>query len=274
MKQLGKLPLLYRFALNPYEDVRFSICPECGQRMLLRKVPLAIHVQPIHPLILNKRCRYCPDCDLMIVHQDELEHLLAVSFQKCKPEIIGNNYLVLGTVDKATWRKQQKEPIPMGELPAYLHDFKEYLEIFHSPGGWYPEDDVKVVKEESLSTEEAGQSVQKISQNLEMDDLDQVETLVAKMEAQLPIPAEIQRGPANYLRSQGALVPPHRNVQIYGVFYSGDEGGILCAISPTDSQEPVVISLTHLKIPYRHPLEKEIRAYQRTRSKKLNASKP
>jgi hypothetical protein len=99
-----------------------------------------------------------------------------------------------------------------------------------------------------------------------------VETLVAKMEAQLPIPAEVQRGPANYLRSQGVFVPPHRNVQIYGVFYSGDEGRILCAISPTDSPEPVVISLTHLKIPYRHPLEKEIRAYQRTRARKLNES--
>jgi hypothetical protein len=74
------------------------------------------------------------------------------------------------------------------------------------------------------------------------------------------------------LRSQGAFVPPHRNVQIYGVFYSGDEGGILCAISPTDSKEPVVISLTHLKVSYRHPLEKEIRVYQKMRTRKLNES--
>ncbi len=96
MKQLGKLPPLYRFALNPYEDVRFSICPECGQRTLLRMVPLAIHVQPIHPLIFNKRCRYCLDCDLMMAHQDELEHWLTVSFQERVPEIIGNDYFYFG----------------------------------------------------------------------------------------------------------------------------------------------------------------------------------
>ena len=272
MKQFGKLPPLYSFALNPYEDVRFSTCPECGQRTLLRKVPLVIHVQPAHPLILNKRCRYCPDCDLLIVHQDELEHWLAVSFQERMPEIIGNDYFVLGTVDKATWRKQQKESIPMGELAAYLHDFKDHLQISYSPPGWYPEDDDPISRDASPPTDETSQSTQENLPVLEIDDPDQVETLIAKIEAHLPISAEIQRGTANYLRSQGVFIPPHRNIQIYSVFYSGDEGGILCSISPTGSKEPVVISLTHLKIPYRHPLEKEIRAYQRTRAKKLNAS--
>lgn len=48
-----------------------------------------------------------------------------------------------------------------------------------------------------------------------------------------------------------------------------DEGGIICGISPKDSKEAVVVSLTHLKIPYGHPLEKEIRAYQKARSKGL-----
>ena len=206
----------------------------------------------------------------MIAHQDELEHWLAVSLQERAPEIIGNDYFVLGTVDKATWRKQKKESIPMGELPAYLHDFKEYLQISHSPGGWYTEDDVPTSRGESPPTDEVSQSAQEIFSNFVIDDPDQVETLIAKMETHLPISAEIQRGPASYLRSQGAFVPPHRNIQIHGVFYSGDEGGILCAISPTDSKEPVVISLTHLKISYRHPLEKEIRAYQRKRTKKLN----
>ena len=272
MKQLGKLPPLYCFALNPYEDVRFSTCPACGQRTLLRKVPLVIHVQPVHPVILNKHCRYCPNCDLMIVHQDELEHWLAVSCQERKPEIIGNDYFVLGTVDKATWRKQKKESIPMGELTAYLHDFKEYLQISSSPGRWYPENDVPTSGDESPSTNETGQSAQEIFPVLEIDDHDQVKTLIAKMEAHLPISAEIQHGTASYLRSQGAFIPPHRNIQIYGVFYLGDESGILCAISPKDSKEPVVISLTNLKIPYRHPLEKEIRAYQKTCTKKLNES--
>ena len=52
----------------------------------------------------------------------------------------------------------------------------------------------------------------------------------------------------------------YRNLQINSVFYTGDEAGIMCSISPKDSKLPVIISLTHLKIPYRHQLEKEIRA--------------
>ena len=42
--QFGKLPPLYRFILNPFPDVCFSTCPECSQKTLLRKVPLAVHV--------------------------------------------------------------------------------------------------------------------------------------------------------------------------------------------------------------------------------------
>lgn len=272
MNQLGKLSPLYRFILNPYNDARFTSCPECSQRTLLRKVPLVIHIDPLHPMLLNKRCRYCPDCDLMIAHQDELEHWLTITFEKHAPEIIGNEYLILGTVDKATWRKHKKAPIPMGKLPEYLHDFKEYLKISYSPGGWYPKEDIPASADASSSTEIVDQSPPKISQGLGIDDSNQVETLIERMEAHLPIPAEIQRGPANYLRSQGLFIPPHRNVQIQNVFYASDEGGIMCALSLQASKEPVVISLTHLKIPYRHPLEKEIRAYQKTRTRKLKES--
>ena len=162
----------------------------------------------------------------MITHQDELEHWLTVSFQERVPEIVGNDYLILGTVDKATWRKQNKESIPMGELPAYLHDFKEYLQISRSPGGWYPEDDVPDISEMNRPRlRKLVEVPKKFLQDLEIDDLDQVETLIAKMEAHLPIAAEIQRGPAQLFTFTGAFVSPHRNVQIYSVFYSGDEGG-------------------------------------------------
>ncbi|MEW6405009.1 MAG: hypothetical protein AB1649_24700 [Chloroflexota bacterium] len=274
MMQLGKLPPLYLFILNPYDDVRFSTCPECSQHTLLRKVPLIVHVDPIHPVILNKHCRYCPVCDLLIVHQDELEHLLVLTFEQRAPEVIGNDYLVLGTVDKATWRKQKKEPIPMGQLPELLHDFKEVLKLQYVPGGWYPGDQPPAPREapppaKSTGWQPASPSVNKEFPAPTIDEPEQVETLLAQMEAHLPIPAEIQRSTANYLRTQGSFIPPHRQVSISKVFYSGDEGGILCAISPQDSKEAVVISLTHLKIPYNHPLEKEIRAYQKARIRKI-----
>ena len=260
LPQLGKLPPRYRFILNPYSDARFTTCPECSGGTLLRKIPLAVHVDPHHPTMLNKHCRYCPNCDLLICHQDELEHMLVQAFEPRAPEIIGNDYLVLGTFDKATWRQREKEPIQMGDLPAYLHDFKEYLQVEYTPAHWAPAENPPSKKEPPTP--------------LTIDDPKQVEILLEKMERHLPIQAEIHRSTARYLIAQGVSIPPHRQVSIQQIFYHGDEGGIVCAISPPDSKEVVVISLTHLNIPYNHPLEKEIRAYQKARIRKLAEEGP
>jgi hypothetical protein len=44
----------------------------------------------------------------MIAHQDEFEHSLVVSFNEIAPDVIGNDYLILGTVDKATCGGKRK----------------------------------------------------------------------------------------------------------------------------------------------------------------------
>ena len=253
--RLGKLAPLYQFVLNPYPDVRFTTCPDCSGKTLLRKIPLAVHVNPHHPTMLNKHCRYCPKCDLLICHQDELEDMLVQTFQSRAPDVIGNDYLVMGTFDKATWRHREKELLTMGSLPEYLHDFKEYLHVEHNPAHWGPADEPHPPPPPRPPST--------------LDDPQQVEALLAKMEAQLPLRAEIHRATARYLAAQGVSLPPHRQITISHVVYSGDEGGIMCAISPEESKEPILISLTHLKIPYHHPLEKEIRAYQKARMSKL-----
>lgn len=36
-------------------------------------------------------CRSCPDCDLLIAHQDEIERLLAATFVRRDPSMIGQN---------------------------------------------------------------------------------------------------------------------------------------------------------------------------------------
>ena len=82
--RLGKLPPLYNFILNPHTDARFTRCPNCEEKMRQRKVPLFIHVEPMHPLALGYTCRYCPDRDLLIAHQDEIEGLLASLFDELK----------------------------------------------------------------------------------------------------------------------------------------------------------------------------------------------
>jgi hypothetical protein len=256
MTDRWKLPPRYELVLNTSPQVRFSVCPECGQRTLVRKVPLFVHVEPRIPVMLNKVCRYCPECDFLIIHQDELENWLAIALETQAPEATGIAYRVLGTFDKSTWRQRQKNPIVVGNLAEYLHPFKGERQVMYTPAHWGPAEPEPSFPEDLPEPP--------------IDDRDQVESLLAKMEAYTPIPAEIGRAQARGLRAQGVPIPPHRQVHIYEVLDGSDEGGILCGLSPAGSTEPLVMSLTSLKVPYHHPLSKEIRAYQKARLSKLN----
>jgi len=138
--RLGKLLPMYDFVLNPYADARFTRCPGCEQKMRQRKLPLFIHVEPLHPVVLGYTCRYCPDCDLLIAHQDEIEGLLANLFAGLDPSVVGNDYLVLGTVERKPWRESLKQPKSMGEMLEYLHDFKEVRTVEYQPAGWYKDE--------------------------------------------------------------------------------------------------------------------------------------
>jgi hypothetical protein len=132
----GKLPPLYRFILNPFIDARFTRCPMCEQKMRQRKVPLFIHVDPFHPIVLGYTCRYCPDCDLLIAHQDQIEASLVNLFAERNPEVIGNDYLVIGTVERKGWREGIKQPKSIDEILDHLHNFKEVLTTECDPAGW------------------------------------------------------------------------------------------------------------------------------------------
>ena len=131
----------YRFILNPHADLRCSTCPECNRKTLLRKVPLVVAVQPDQMAAINKHCRYCPSCDILIAHQDELENMLAITFEKRAPEIVGNEYLVIGTLEPAVWRKREKQDVLIANLPENVHDFKECLELEYIPPHWGPADE-------------------------------------------------------------------------------------------------------------------------------------
>jgi hypothetical protein len=126
-RRLGKQPPRYRFFLNPYPDMRFTTCPQCGRRTNQRKLPLVIHVDPRNLLSINKTCRYCPACDLLIAHKDEVEQQLALLFTRHDPALIGNNYLVVGTQDRAVWRRGVHTPLTIQEMLHSLHDFEEVV---------------------------------------------------------------------------------------------------------------------------------------------------
>ncbi len=99
-----------------------------------------IHVDPMTPVALNYTCRYCPDCDLLIAHQNQIEELLAGIFAELNPSVIGNEYLIMGTMERQAWREGVKRPKGMPEMLEHLHIFKEVRSVRVQPGGWYPDD--------------------------------------------------------------------------------------------------------------------------------------
>ena len=135
--RLGKRPPRYRFFLNPYSDARFTSCPQCGAKMRSRKLPLVIHIDPLHLMALNKTCRYCPACDLLIAHQDDLEAFMAAYFGEHRPEIVGNKYLVVGTEDRADWLRGVHTPLAIRDALEYLHDFADVVRFEPAPR-WGP----------------------------------------------------------------------------------------------------------------------------------------
>ncbi len=136
--QFGELPPRYRFMLNPYPDMRVSSCPHCDHKMGQRKIPLLIHVAPMHLIALNYTCRYCQACDLLIGHKHEIEHLLTSLFSQMEPAVVGNEYLILGTIEKSAWREGLQHPKAIEDMLPHASDFAGYYqELRVTRPGWY-----------------------------------------------------------------------------------------------------------------------------------------
>ena len=88
-------------------------------------------------MALNFTCRYCERCDLLICHKGNLEHVLATLFEQRDPSVIGNDYFILGTVEKNAWRDGLTQPKSPAEILPQLHDFKSYQELRMTVGGLF-----------------------------------------------------------------------------------------------------------------------------------------
>jgi hypothetical protein len=142
--RIGKLPPRYKFILNPYPETRLSRCAFCDKLTHPRKFAFFILIKDWGPLIMGKTGPYCSPCELIVIHQDELEMELAISFTKLKPEAIGNDYLVVGTVDKAYWKTGLAgSTTTLEEMIGRMADFKKVYDFKYEPGGWGPIDQKK-----------------------------------------------------------------------------------------------------------------------------------
>jgi hypothetical protein len=104
-----------------------------------------------------------------------------------------------------------------------------------------------------------------------IDNPEQVERLLARLQAALPVPARLTPEAAATLQAQNAAagkIPPV--CSITWVSYAGDEGGIVCKVEfGHETEEAVFISITHLRFDPRLPLAREITAYQKRRVRRL-----
>lgn len=133
---MGALPARYSFVLNPHADARFTTCPRCKAKTRVRKIPLVIHVDSVGLLTLGKTCRLCVVCEMLIVHQAELEPLIDAFGRRQVPGNCDREYLVLGTVEPKVWRRGLSGGVTVDELIRHMADFKAYMRIDYTPGGW------------------------------------------------------------------------------------------------------------------------------------------
>ena len=78
------------------------------------------------------------------------------------------------------------------------------------------------------------------------------------------------------LQEQAPVVDLSPRCQITGIYYAGDEGGILCKLDfgQEDADQVFFVSITHLTFDRRLPLAREIAAYQKHRVKRIASQQP
>ena len=103
-----------------------------------------------------------------------------------------------------------------------------------------------------------------------IDNPAQVERLIAKLQAALPVAARTTPELMSSLQAQAAAVEVKSTCMIVSIHYAGDEGGIVCKLDIGEQADKAIYtSITHLRFDPRLPLARDIAAYQKHRVKRL-----
>jgi len=103
-----------------------------------------------------------------------------------------------------------------------------------------------------------------------IDNPDQAQRLLARLQAALPFPARLTPELAATLRTKNTNGDIPSTCSISWVSYAGDEGGIVCRLEfAREIEMAAFASITHLRFDLRLPLARDIAAYQRHRVKRL-----
>lgn len=103
-----------------------------------------------------------------------------------------------------------------------------------------------------------------------IDNLEQTERLMARLQAALPLPAQVSPGLAATLQTKNIATEIPSTCSITWITYAGDEAGIVCRLDFAHELETATFaSITHLRFDARLPLARDIAVYKKHRVKRL-----
>jgi hypothetical protein len=102
-----------------------------------------------------------------------------------------------------------------------------------------------------------------------LDKPEETYQLLAKLNAAVPFDVELPPSLIAHLLAQHTAVSVNRRHSVSKVSYLGDEGGIACHIVPEESDNVLVVSLTHVRVHRSLPFSTAVFDYQKHRVKKL-----
>ncbi len=104
-----------------------------------------------------------------------------------------------------------------------------------------------------------------------IDDLEKTNLLLEKLKTVVPIETRLSHSLMRLLAEKSPDVPIPETCNVIDVFYTGDEGGIICSldIGGPQARNANLVSITHLSFHRNTPMSREIDRYQRHRVKKI-----
>ena len=132
----------YYFYLNPFDEYKWTKCPNCEAKTKLRKYCLTISYNDEEKkarqlLSLNKSCKFCPDCQLIIAHKSEIDTFVARLVESLGLRFNADNCFVFGTMDRKHWKKGQQEAMSPASALEIISPFKNVWNFKVRPAGWY-----------------------------------------------------------------------------------------------------------------------------------------
>ena len=123
----------YQFFLNPYTEYAFTKCPKCDGKTKVKKFPLVIFIEKIKFVLnLNKTCKYCPYCELIIAKKEELKPIAEAYDVKIE------DFFIYGTLPIEIYKQYENKQINPKGFDKMAIPFKDVWKFKVQPAGVYP----------------------------------------------------------------------------------------------------------------------------------------